>query len=298
MTAPIATPLYVEICFPIKITSENNTIVMLESGVRYEVTVPAGVYYNHKVATAGYTGSAWQSTELLNVVANRMTATLVRSYFRLQNTDVTRPLTHRIYTSHSPAPSFNYAFDDAAFTFDKRILGYPSDRTGFASSSGAYLPAEISPFGSALFVDDFSSKKYGLARFPAFKDVRLMEWRNETQRSMHKSGAGPSPYASVYNTHTKRILEIAGLPKEHVYPGGTNALYDLWQNADADGIAEPNCLRVSTGYLRRTGFAQTRLLEAARIVDVAALLDFSRLAQEEPEFSGERYRVRIPLTLV
>ena len=197
-----------KILYPVTVPSGSSTFVWTYGGVRKEVTITPGDWLIHAEGAAGFLGS------LTLLTAGQGGALLFRAATpRLSIRQHWRGL--RIYASDT-ATAFSIDFDDAAFTLDPRLLGFPSTQSTAVTSAANYT------IGANTYHSILSDLTYLGAwhcwSFLSTKGATDRRSRKEAMRS-HSGGRASARYQHRWYTETIRTLKYEHVPAAHVKQG-------------------------------------------------------------------------------
>lgn len=193
--------------YPIEITAENNGFVVEDSvdGVR-ALTIPAGIYYQALGdLPTGKTG-LWAAIKTALDAGDG-------TYSIAAGTPSSSSLINSgVIVSKNGAAGISIRMDQAGFTMDKRLWGYPYDRSTEAVLTLDTTPSQLSIFSkwqSANVLDGAATDK---------RRVKEKEIYASTQKTRSTTRQN-----TARDTREIRTIVYEYVPGLHVYPGAIRA---------------------------------------------------------------------------
>jgi hypothetical protein len=221
--------------YPIDIVADvNDTIWFVVGASSYEITIPAGRYYNWREPIP----PSWLSDDypsiFLQIETLLGTATSESWVFRA----ATPTKSHRQFGAGlaltrvaGASNTWGWQFNNGAFNFDKRVLGYAADEDTQKSTSGAELIAPFTRWMDLLIPKRWKSKHPNLLE-EQFASNGSYDTQVRTRWKAHKLRAWVYSWVSEALIFSGKANDAAYAAAADLAVGDcNNALEDLYKEA-------------------------------------------------------------------
>lgn len=286
--------------WPIIVTTANNSFVLTETaGSTFTVTIAAGTYYTHRDSSINATyPSIWLALETaIGAEATTNTYTFSAQTPTVSVDQLTAGV--RLTGTAGTSVEFSLDFSSGSFTFDPRILGFPSDQSAdeTATSDGTdyHLDSEFTVFGTwrgfSLFNGEAADKRgdervLSVDSHQRPSDRYTLEWYEERYRTiLYQRVNAAHVYRYAARAQDYALVGQLGQNDTH------NAFYWVWRELKRNNDPVIICHDVGDEWdLQVDTYDSEAVLRAGEFPN-----SFREWTGEPSRQAGEFYDLRIPL---